>query len=169
MLTNDLAARNAESGHIATLHRYWQSLNGGETPPRALVDPAAIVPLLPHVYIVEFDADPFRVRFRLVGTAADAWNGINLVGRCLDEFLPTDTYGANRILIDHYRQAWESGQPSFGSYQWRSRADYRTDVKFGLFPLTIGGKVAQAISIEEIEAAPIADEWVPQADPAKAP
>lgn len=157
----------AASGFIDALEKYWHALNGGATPSRAQLDPAHIKHLLPHVYIVEFDPDPFRVRFRLVGTAADAWNGFSLVGRCLDEFLATDDYGANRILIDCYRRAFDSGQPAFGSYPWPSRAGYRSEVRFGLFPLTIDGKVAQAISIEEIEAAPIADEWVPFEDPAK--
>lgn len=154
-------------GMIGELLRYWRTLNGGATPSRAQIDPAAIKPLLPHVYIVEFLHDPFQVRYRLSGTAADDWNGFPLAGRSIDEFIETDQYGANRILLDAYHQAWSTGQPALGCYPWPTRSGYMSKVPFGLFPLTIDGVVAQAIAIEEVQAAPITDEWVPFVDPNK--
>lgn len=162
-MTDDISLQ----GMIGELLRYWQSLNGGGAPARSQIDPAMIKRLLPHIYMVDFETEPFRVRFRLVGTAADEWNGFSLVGRSLDEFLANDQYGANRILIDCYHRAWTTGQPAIGSYPWRTRSGYMTKVPFGLFPLTVDGIVAQAISIEEVETAPITDEWVPFVDPAK--
>lgn len=150
----------AESGHIAALSRYWQSLNGGEAPARAQIDPVAIKPLLPHIYLVEFRTDPFRVYYRLSGTATDQWNGIPLSGRYLDEFLVGDKYGANRHVIDSYEQVWRTGRPVIGHYLWPTRGGYKADVHFGLFPLTVDGLVAQAISTEDYEAVPFSDEWI---------
>lgn len=157
----------ARHGKVATLHAHWQSLAVGATPARAQVDPAAIKPLLPYIYIVDFETEPFRVRFRLTGTLADQWNGFSLTGRYLDEFLKHDQYGANRILIDGYQQAFRSGRPVIGQYHWPTRSGYNTVVDFGLFPLTVEGVVAQAISIEDVGDVPIADEFVPFEDPAK--
>lgn len=162
-MTDDISMR----GKIGELLRYWQSLNSGATPARSQIDPAAIKKLLPHIYMVDLEAEPFRVRYRLAGTAADQWNGFSLVGRSLDEFLQNDLYGANKLLIELYHQIWTTGQPAFGAYRWPTRSGYMTQVPFGLFPLTVDGVVTQAISIEEVEAAPITDEWVPFVDPAK--
>lgn len=151
---------------ISRLHEYWSSLNGGAAPARASFDPAAIKPLLPHLYIVAFEAEPFRVRFRLAGTKADEWNGFSLVGRYVDEFLQNDHTGANRILQDAYQRAWRSGQPVFDTYPWPTRAGEQIGVKFGVFPLTVDGVIAQAISIEDVAPKAIDDEWVVFEDPA---
>jgi hypothetical protein len=150
----------AERGHIAALYKYWQSLNGGAAPARNLLDPAAIKPLLPHIYLVEFKTDPFRVYYRLSGTATDRWNGVPLSGHYLDEFLVADKYDANRHVIQAYEQAFRSGEAVFGSYIWPTRGGYKAEIRFGLFPLTVGGIVAQAIAIEDYEPAPVSDEWI---------
>ncbi len=155
----------SESGHIGALYRYWLSLNNGAAPARDQIDPAAIKPLLPHVYLVEFTTDPFRVHYRLSGTFTDEWNGFPLSGRYLDEFLVGDKYGANRVVIDCYEQAWRSGEAVFGHYPWPTRGGYKTDVKFGLFPLTFNGAVAQAISTEDFDMTPASDPWMPFEDP----
>lgn len=153
--------------NAAALFAYWRSLNGGETPARAQFDPTAIPSLLPPIYLVEFEADPFRVRYRLTGTKADEWNGFNITGRYIDEFLANDRYGANRILLDTYQAAWQSGRAVFSSYPWPTRSGVKIAVGFGVFPLTINGIVAQALAIEDIGTAPVADDWAPFEDPAK--
>lgn len=150
----------SKPGGIAALSAYWHSLAGGATPSRSQIDLAAIVPLLPYLYLVEFKSDPFRVYYRLSGTATDIWNGITLQGRYLDDFLEGDKFGANRHVIDSYEKAQRTGQPVIDHYLWPSRSGFKTDVHFGLFPLTIDGKVAQAISIEEFDPLAISDSWV---------
>lgn len=155
------------AGSIETLARYWHSLARGQTPERALVDPAAIKPLLPFLYIVEYEFDPFRVRYILTGTEVDVWNGFNLTGRYVDEFLVPDPTGANRILHDCYAAAQASGQPVLGSYHWPTRAGYQLDVGFGMFPLLVGGIVRQCLAIEDYSSFPADAEGIPFEDPAK--
>src|SRR5690606_35859740 len=133
---NDIGA-NAKA-----LSEYWHWLNAGATPSRALFDPMAIPALLPHIYLVDLEPDPFRVRYRLTGTKSDEWNGFNITGRYIDEFLPTDLNGANRILLDAYREAWLSGQPVFSRYYWPTRGGVQVVVGFSVFPLTIDGRIA---------------------------
>src|ERR1700761_8501869 len=104
---------DASRGSIEALHRYWSSRAGGAAPQRQDIDPADIKPLLPFLYIVRYERDPFRVRYILTGTEVDRWNGFNLTGRCIDEFLGNDINGANRILLDGYGRALDAAAPVF--------------------------------------------------------
>lgn len=150
----------SKPGGIAELGAYWHSLAGGRTPSRAQLDPAAIVPLLPYIYLTQLETDPFRVYFRLSGTATDIWNGITLQGRYLDEFLVGDKFGANRHVIASYEIAWRTGQPVIDHYIWPSQSGLKTDIKFGIFPLTVDGRISRAIAIEEFDPLAISDSWV---------
>jgi hypothetical protein len=109
------------------------------------------------------------VRYILTGTEVDAWNGFNLTGRHVDEFLVADTSGANRILLDGYMAAQASGEPFFGSYNWPMRAGYPLLVRFGLYPLKVNGIVRQCLAIEDYSSFPAEAviEAVPFEDPVK--
>lgn len=157
------------TGSIAGLHKYWRGLNNGAAPQRADIDPAAIKKLLPFLYIVRYELDPFRVRYVLTGTEVDRWNGFNLTGRYLDEFMRVDPTGANHILFDCYQRAWETGRPVFGSYTWPTRAGYQLEVGFGMFPLRVGDGIGQCLAIEDYSGFPpeIASDGVLFEDPAK--
>jgi hypothetical protein len=144
-----MASWDGSKGSIEALHRYWNSRAGGSAPQRSDIDPADIKPLLPFLYIVKYERDPFRVRYLLTGTEADRWNGFNLTGRYIDEFLGTDIHGANRILLDAYANAFHTAAPVFGTYTWPTRAGYMLEVRFGMFPLRIGEQVEQCLAIED--------------------
>jgi hypothetical protein len=162
---------DASKGSIEALHRYWNSRAEGTAPQRNDIDPADIKPLLPFLYIVRYERDPFRVRYILTGTEADRWNGFNLTGRCVDEFLATDVNGANRILLDAYTRAFKTAAPVFGTYKWPTRAGYMLEVRFGMFPLRVGEQVQQCLAIEDYSGFPpaIADDGVPFEDVAPKP
>lgn len=153
---------------IQTLTRYWQSLAAGEAPERTLIDPAAIKQLLPYLYIVEYETDPFRVRYILTGTEVDQWNGFNLTGRYVDEFIANDKTGANQLLLDCYTEARATARPVYGTYHWPTRGGYPLEVKFGLYPLKVGGVVRQCLAIEDYSNFPAVVDDVPFEDPLKA-
>jgi len=157
---------DGSKGSIEVLHRYWVSLAGGLAPQRDAIDPADMKPLLPYLYIVRYERDPFRVRYILTGTEADLWNGFNLTGRYVDEFLAPDIHGANRILLDAYTKAFETGAPVIGTYTWPTRAGYKLAVRFGMFPLRVGAEIRQCLAIEDYSGFPpaIADDAVPFED-----
>ena len=157
---------DGSKGSIEALHQYWNSRAAGLAPQRSDIDPADIKPLLPFLYIVAYEGDPFRVRYILTGTEADRWNGFNLTGRYIDEFLPTDIYGANRILLDAYAEAFHTAAPVFCTYRWPTRAGYMLEVRVGMFPLRIGEQVRQCLAIEDYSgfARTMADDSVPFAD-----
>ena len=153
-------------GSVEALHRYWSSRAGGLVPQRTDIDPAHIKPLLPFLYIVRYEREPFRVRYILTGTETDRWNGFSLTGRYVDEFLATDTNNANRILLDAYTSAFHAAAPVFGTYSWPTRAGYTLEVRFGMFPLRIGEQIQQCLAIEDYSGFPaaMADDGVPFKD-----
>lgn len=157
---------DGSKGSIEALHRYWNSRAGGTAPQRNDIDPADIKPLLPFLYIVRYERDPFRVRYILTGTEADRWNGFNLTGRYVDEFLGTDINGANRILLDAYTKAFNTAAPAFCTYSWPTRAGYTLEVRVGMFPLRVGEQVEQCLAIEDYSgfSRAMADEGVPFED-----
>jgi hypothetical protein len=153
-------------GSIEALHRYWNSRAGGQAPQRNDIDPADIKPLLPFLYIVAYERDPFRVRYILTGTETDRWNGFNMTGRYVDEFLGNDIHGANRLLLDAYAKAFETAAPVFCTYSWPTRAGYTLEVRVGMFPLRVGERIAQCLAIEDYSGFPpaIANDSVPFED-----
>jgi hypothetical protein len=162
---------DGSKGSIESLHRYWNSRAGGLAPQRDDIDPADIKALLPFLYIVRYERDPFRVRYILTGTEADRWNGFNLTGRYVDEFLNPDIHGANRILLDCYTKAFETAAPAFGTYTWPTRAGYTLEVRFGMFPLRVGEQIQQCLAIEDYSGFTrvMGDDSVPVAQPAPKP
>lgn len=157
---------HADVPSIHRLHAYWQSLAGGVAPDRARLDPGAIKDLLPYICIVEFQAEPFRVHYRLSGTKVDEINGFSLVGLYLDQLGTPESKGAVNHLAESYRRCWETAQPCFSAYRWPRRAGGHLDVKFAMFPLSVEGEVTQAIAIEDWEYSfePIVEEAVPLAE-----
>jgi hypothetical protein len=159
-----LAAQyHSDVPNIQMLHDYWLSLAGGKTPDRALFEPGAIKLLLPYICIVDFEDAPFRVHYRLSGSKVDEMNGFNLAGRYLDDIIRRDPTGGGDHILVHYRKCWETGEPSFSSYLWPTRAGEHLEVQFAMFPLLVGGRIRQCIGIEDWEYSfePIVETIVP--------
>jgi hypothetical protein len=71
---------------LRDLHSYWLDKKGSAiAPPRRVIDPAEIVPLLPNVALVDVVGDVPRFRVRLFGTSLAAAYGRDLTGKFLDE------------------------------------------------------------------------------------
>lgn len=67
---------------IALIHRYWQDIrpSGWAMPGRPHLDPAAIPRLLPALRLYDVHRDPWRFRYRLVGTELVRMLGRDLTG-----------------------------------------------------------------------------------------
>ncbi len=90
------------------LLEYWEGLQRepGKLPGRQHLDPVDIpTRVLPYVVISDVERDPFRVRFRLVGTRVVAGSAFDFTGRygdevCLPERRP-EVYGrAERVCVE---------------------------------------------------------------------
>ncbi len=82
------AASQARMRASRRLFEYWQgALRDGAAPPRSTVDPADIKDILPFVLLGDIEPDPFRVLFRLIGTAIAEFSRQDFSGRYLDQLV----------------------------------------------------------------------------------
>lgn len=71
---------------LATLMTYWHQKRGKRAmPARADIEPAELKAMLPHIFMVDVEHDPFRLRYRLVGSALVDVLGQDIKGKYLDE------------------------------------------------------------------------------------
>src|SRR5688572_13147501 len=71
---------------IAGLEAHWNGVRGTRTMPRREeIDPIELVPWLPYVSMMELHYDPFRVRYRVVGTEVARIIREDFSNRWLDE------------------------------------------------------------------------------------
>ena len=95
------------------LYRYWQSIRPpeGGPPRRGAFDPVAVPDLLPSICLLDVLREPFRLRYRLVGTGIVAAVGREVTGRSLEEAHPH--IRDNAQFLDRYRKVVETGIPSW--------------------------------------------------------
>lgn len=140
------------SSAVREFTRYWQGKKTGDMPPRrSAIDPFDVPHLLPFLVIVEVEAAPIRVRYRLVGTRVVESHGADFTNRYLDEcgfLIETE-------LTECYRRATTGRAPVFMYYEW-TRNDWPHDhgrvgaCESGFFPLSSDGvAVDMAITIAD--------------------
>ncbi|HEY4161759.1 MAG TPA: PAS domain-containing protein [Dongiaceae bacterium] len=135
---------------IVAFRAYWESLAAGAVPERRLLDPAAIVPILPYLLLIEFEDDPFRVHYRLTGTKVDEMTGMNITGRYLDEFTQGSYQDPVLFIRDCYEKCWSTGEVVIVTYLWpEDDRNLTRSVWMGLFPFKIDGAIRQCISVED--------------------
>jgi hypothetical protein len=134
---------------IAGLEKHWNGVRGTRAMPRRdEIDPVDLVPWLPYVSVTELHYDPFRVRYRVVGTEVARIVGEDFSNRWLHE---TDWGEAgialNRLL---YRRVADSSAPSFGlsTLMWQGKPDHV--FQWVLFPLGDGDVVTHCLSLDDL-------------------
>jgi hypothetical protein len=95
---------------IRQAYAYWSGKRRGERlPARTDIDPVDIPAVLPHLALVERDADSRRMRYRLFGSALVELLGQDATGRYLDEVYPDFITSPSRIYRE---QVFDMGKPS---------------------------------------------------------
>jgi hypothetical protein len=106
---------------VRALLDYWRSVHPreGGLPGRQHIDPIDIPLLLPNIWLIDVRRNPYRFRFRLVGTLIVNYAGEDNTGKWFDERLPDFD---PRVFID----VVESGRPSWsrGRSKMRPEKDY---------------------------------------------
>jgi hypothetical protein len=109
---------------IRALIDYWLQIHPGDRlPGRRHLDPADIPELLPGIVLTDIERDPFRIRFRLVGTKVGEAFGEEFTGRYLDEAVPD---WETSFIYLHRKVVAETGMPHYwyGPASVRFRLDY---------------------------------------------
>src|SRR5882724_10625488 len=71
-----------KSALVRRLHAWWlERTFDSDVPDRCALHPEDIKPLLPCLFVADAEHDPFRVRYRLVGTRAAEVTGMDITGR----------------------------------------------------------------------------------------
>lgn len=102
---------------IRQLHDYWRSIHPpAGLPGRQHFDPQQVPRLLAGVRLVEVHHDPFRLRYRLVGSRIDRVIGRNFTGRWVDEVHAGDPNYPElledyRATVVNARPTWRRGPP----------------------------------------------------------
>lgn len=147
MVTISPSISTVRSTKIHMLFDYWNGLRGDRPAPRRdEIDPSRISGLLPYIMITQFERDPFRVRFRLVGTKVVEITGFEFTGRYLDQIaLPED----EAEFENSYRMAAEKRVPVFSRPVWHLDEWTALSYDFAVFPLSDdGATIDRALSIE---------------------
>ncbi len=115
----DAEAIAATIGHpgLARLYQLWLAwaveagaVASGGVPDRSEIRPEALRPWLGHLAIVEIERNPFRLRYRLVGTSLTELIGHELTGRYVDELY---SRRVRREAIQAYRSVVETRRPHY--------------------------------------------------------
>ena len=148
-----IAADQLRSSRIRRFATYWERKRAGRiVPDRQDIDPAELKDLLPYLMVVEIEAQPFRVLYRLAGTKVVEMNKIELTGRYLDEFTSDEATYADKGIAA-YRSAWQHQRPVFGGYDWPTPSGKKYLVEFAIFPVTQSGTAGQCIALEDWDVA----------------
>jgi len=146
-LWNDIAPVKSEA--VRHLNAWWLEHRGQSgVPDRRDFDPTGFPRLLPNMIISDVQPDPFRIRYRLVGTkVADVLN-FDFTGHYLDEMVDE---ASNTPWLDYYAASYASRQPLFGSVTERTVAGGTFTFEFGIYPVAVGGgtEIRQFLSVED--------------------
>ena len=110
-------------GRMLQLFGYWKSIHrpGGGQPGRPQLDPSAISPLLPFVWLADIQREPLRFRYRLLGTEHARVFGRDYTGHWLDE--------------THVIFYASPGYPQFGAAVEQGRVGYRRGHTLAMLPM----------------------------------
>ena len=138
----------SQSPMVRTLNGWWLAQRGSNgIPDRAAFDPAEFKSLMPNLVIVDVEPEPFRLRYRLVGTRVAEFTGFDFTGKYLDELVALGSLGQ---WVEHYGSACRNRAPIFGSVTEPTTAGGTFTFEFGLFPISRGGdEVVQFIGLED--------------------
>jgi hypothetical protein len=134
---------------IVGLEGHWNKMRGDRAMPRRdEIDPVELLPWLPYISIVELHYEPFRVRYRVVGTEVARIVGEDFSHRWLHETgWGEDSIALNRLL---YERVAESPAPLFGLsvVNWQGTPDHV--FQWALFPLGTGEAITHCLSLDDL-------------------
>lgn len=128
--------------HLRLLFGHWQSrCHDGRLPSRAGVDPVGLRGILPWIWMLDVQRDPWRFRYRLAGTRFIAVLGFEVTQCWYDEVRPL-AWAANRsrlYAVTHDGQpTWRRGPMPLENGSWR-------DTENLMLPLAADGRTVDIV------------------------
>jgi hypothetical protein len=138
------------SARVRRFDAYWRGkYTDGRLPARDAVDPGEIKDLLAYLMLVDIEPEPFRVRYRLCGSAVSFYDE-ELTGTYLDQ-AQNITPAELRRVVARYRLVVAERRPVFiGRLQRSRQTQYELELQAGIWPLSKDGvSVDQCVAIED--------------------
>ena len=137
------------SAVIAGAEVVWMGLcQGGKFPAKSSIDPIDFKPWLPYLSLIEIHYDPFRIRYRLVGTETVRFGGEDYTGKWLAETgWSADSQALNLAL---YRRMVDTAGPVYGFSvtDWHERRD--CVFEWALYPFAdASGRITYCLSVDD--------------------
>ncbi len=139
---------------IGRVERLWHQMNGGQPPRWSEFEPGMLLDLDEYLLMSEIERGSSRLRYTYTGARVDAFTGINISGRYLDNIGLPDLCGWIPLLQASYSRAQQMGEASIGSYPWPSRSEDYLTIRFGVFPFVEDGEITRFIGIEDYSSFP---------------
>ena len=146
----ETAFADITSARVKRFDAYWRAKCApGRLPTRDDIDPVEIKDLLAHFLLVDIEPEPFRVRYRLCGSAVSFYDE-ELTGTYLDKAQNITQLELQRV-IDRYRAVVAERRPVFIRRKQRSRqTQYELELQAGIWPLSRDGvSVNQCVAVED--------------------
>lgn len=151
LVENDIPFERVTSKLVHWFHQFWDAKRGDRLMPSWHdIDPAEMRPVLPNIFVVSIEHDPFRVFYRLVGTKAAGFRH-ELTGRYLDEITeyPADI---REELYGEYKMVCDQKRPTYSKDILETRFGHKMTVYGSIFPLSSDGvTVDRCIAVEDYE------------------
>jgi hypothetical protein len=115
----DEASYDAWHPRLKRLYEYWKAIHPPQgLPGRQEFDPAALPDLLPSLWILDVQREPFRLRYRLVGTSIVCSAPGGLTGQWLDDVRPEirdmpGYFDRHLAVVETKLPSWRRGPPHF--------------------------------------------------------
>jgi hypothetical protein len=137
---------------VPQLCQYWNQRSGGEaTLARSQIDPIDLPrQSLPFIMLVDIERDPFRVRYRVVGTRIAALFSLDFTNHYLDRIGMPGSY--QEAAADLYRLVSDTGQPVIGHYGYPTTPGRLVLSEFAILPIRTNGIVDQCLAVEHLDA-----------------
>jgi len=100
------------------VYEYWRSIHpAAGLPGRQHVEPGDLTRVLPSLWLLDVQREPFRLRYRLVGTRITELVGRELTGQWLDEAHPHSLeepgFFVNFLaVVERHQPSWRKSKPT---------------------------------------------------------
>ena len=125
---------------VKALQDYWRSKHPeAGLPGRQHIDPVDIPELLPNIWLIDVHRNPYRFKFRLLGTQVVNYAGEDNTGRWFDERWPNYDPSVFIDIVESRRPSWARGRSKM-----RPEKDYY-EMERVRFPLASDGETVDII------------------------
>jgi hypothetical protein len=133
---------------VRLLFSHWEQKRGTRFAPSWRdIDPGDIRPSLPYLSSADVLADPFDLRYRLVGSAVVNAAGYDFTGQTLRAMRVATGFD---VWLAHYRAVVDGKVPRFGMYRAHDGGELRYKVDHVCLPLSQDGlRVDRIMEIED--------------------